>query len=90
MSDVEKRVTEIDLWISRHLLGFRKAYRLKRIDIISKIGITQQQLRKYETGINRVPASKLILLVDAFPKQILHYFLYCKINKNSQYPEWIN
>ncbi len=45
---------------------YRYANSLKQEEISEKIGISFQQLQKYETGVNRIPVDILIALADLF------------------------
>jgi transcriptional regulator with XRE-family HTH domain len=38
------------------------------------VGITYQQLHKYETGANRLPAGRLFLLAEALGVEVAHFF----------------
>jgi transcriptional regulator with XRE-family HTH domain len=63
-----------------------KIYELRMINKISaktladKVGVTTQQMYKYEKGINRIPISRLVIVAQAFNKP-LEYFI---INSDNQ------
>ena len=50
---------EKDLYIGKKLRERRLELRLKQIDLAKALGLTSQQIFKYENGIDRVPASRL-------------------------------
>lgn len=73
MSDIEKKVMEINIQIANNLLNFRKWNRFSRKYISSKIGVTQQQLYKYENAKNTIPIARLFLLAKDFDKDITYF-----------------
>jgi transcriptional regulator with XRE-family HTH domain len=55
----------IDIHVGRRLKQRRQALRLSQTQVAEKIGISYQQLQKYECGINRMGASRLFRLAVA-------------------------
>lgn len=55
----------LDAGIGQRLRAARKAAGASQTDLASAIGVTFQQLQKYERGSNRVSASALVLLAQA-------------------------
>ena len=53
------RVTELDRLIGHNLLLIRKQHGMLQGTLAKAMGVSFQQLQKYEAGINRVPASRL-------------------------------
>lgn len=49
----------IDVQVGKRLREFREAKRLSQTDLASALGITFQQVQKYENGHNRISASRL-------------------------------
>lgn len=43
-------------------------------DLASRIGLSHQQLQKYETGVNRISAGMLPVLADALGVEIMEFF----------------
>lgn len=62
MSEYEKR---LDLQIGNAIRKRREALGLTQAQMGAAIGVTFQQVQKYEQGRNRVAASKLILVAEA-------------------------
>lgn len=54
--------TEFDLSLGRRLRSLRHLRGLSLVELGGLVGITYQQLQKYETGENRIPASRLVRL----------------------------
>jgi DNA-binding XRE family transcriptional regulator len=51
--------TFIDAYIGAHIRKHRLALHLTQRQLAKKLGVTMQQLQKYETGDNRVSAARL-------------------------------
>lgn len=56
------RVSAIDVHVGVRLKQIRKEKKLTQEEVAEMIGITFQQLQKYEWGHNRISAGKLFLL----------------------------
>lgn len=54
-----RRVTPIDLHIGRELRAIRKKAGMSQKSLAALMGITYQQLQKYEEGKNRISAGRL-------------------------------
>lgn len=67
-----------DLFVDRHV-GFRiRARRLQvgltQAEIGAKLGVSFQQVQKYERGTNRVSASKLFAIAHCLRTDVAYYF----------------
>lgn len=49
----------VDLFVGRRLRERRLAARVSQADLAAELGVSAQQVQKYENGTNRVSASKL-------------------------------
>lgn len=70
-TDLENR---LDIRIGATVRSRRDALGLTQAGLASAIGVTFQQVQKYERGTNRIAASKLILIADALkcdPSELL-------------------
>lgn len=66
MSDrLTKRPNEIDHDIGLRLRKWRLAQDVDACVLAKKIGVTYQQLQKYEKGLTRIPASRLYEIAQA-------------------------
>lgn len=54
-----KKTGEFDKILGEKLLKYRLARKISRKDLADAIGITHQQIHKYEKGINRISVSRL-------------------------------
>ena len=57
-----KRVNWIDIAVGRNVRIWRMAKGLTQDDLASRVGVTFQQLQKYEIGGNRIPTGRLVKL----------------------------
>ena len=67
-------IEEIDKFIGNKIYSLRLAKGLSRQQLSKVIGVTHQQLQKYEKGSNRVSASKLALIAKALDRQIPYFY----------------
>jgi transcriptional regulator with XRE-family HTH domain len=70
---------ELDRMIGHKLLYAREKYGLTRDEVSEALGISHQQLSKYENGHNRICVSKIIMLCNKF-KISLDVFLHDMIH----------
>lgn len=64
----------MDVAIGQRLRSYRKARKLTQTDLGAGLGVTFQQIQKYENGRNRISGSRLIevcKLLDVSPGQLL-------------------
>jgi transcriptional regulator with XRE-family HTH domain len=72
----------VDLYVGsrvkfrRNLLGFSQT------DLATKVGLTFQQVQKYETGTNRISASRLQMIADALDVPVCWFFEGVEDNKS--------
>jgi transcriptional regulator with XRE-family HTH domain len=62
MGPMAKRLTDIDMEIGARIKAFRKTNRLNQTELGEKLGVTFQQVQKYEKGTNRVSVSAFITI----------------------------
>lgn len=60
--------SKVDAHVGRKIAEIRLAFGLTRQDIASQIGVTHQQIAKYEKGENRISIGRLILIASLFGK----------------------
>lgn len=71
--------TDFDIRLGNLIQITRIRFGLSQKDLASKLGITFQQVQKYECAGNRISASRLKLIADAFEMPISA--LLCEANK---------
>jgi transcriptional regulator with XRE-family HTH domain len=70
----KKRSNEIDKHISSRLAEIRKKKGVTRKQLGEYIGITVQQIQKYENGKNRISSGNLLVLAKALGVDILSFY----------------
>ena len=65
---------DIDTSVGKRIEIRRKLMKMTQRDLACKIGVTFQQLQKYEQGANRVSASRLWLISRALNTDINFFF----------------
>jgi transcriptional regulator with XRE-family HTH domain len=68
------RSNKIDSLIGEKLRFFRLLKNLSQQDIAKKAGVTFQQIQKYESGTNRISASRLYNLAKILEINLLDFF----------------
>lgn len=64
------RANALDAYIGKRLKAIRKAQNMSQEVLADKIGITFQQVQKYERGLNRISASRLCMIARALGQQL--------------------
>ena len=67
-------ISEVDLHIAQRLQLRRVMLGLSQSDLAKKCGISFQQIQKYETAGNRIPASRLFDLSQALETSVAFFF----------------
>lgn len=65
---------EIDKAVGAKLRRFRVLAGMKLEDLAGLIGMSHQQLQKYETGKNRISAGLLPLIADALDVELMDFY----------------
>lgn len=74
MGRTNNQLDNIDKSIGHKVYSLRLAKGLSRQQLAKAIGVTHQQLQKYEKGSNRVSASKLALIAKALDRRIPYFY----------------
>ncbi len=61
-----RTATEVDAFVGSQLKSLRKLAGYSQTDLANKVGVTFQQIQKYERGTNRIGASRLWGLCKVF------------------------
>ena len=67
-------ITEIDKFIGNKIASLRLSKGFSRKQLSEAVGITGQQLSKYEKGKNRVSIGRLILLSKALGEKVSYFY----------------
>lgn len=65
---------EVDIAVGRAIRTSRQLAGMTQEDLAAHIGVKFQQVQKYETGTNRVSASRLWMIANALNHDISHFF----------------
>ena len=65
---------EVDIYVGKRIRQRRWMIGMTQQQLASAVGIKFQQIQKYETGANRVSASRLWDIAVAMDVSILHFF----------------
>ena len=65
---------EIDATVGKNLRTIREARRLSQDALATQVGVTFQQLQKYEQGDNRISASRMVLIARALDVPLVDLF----------------
>ncbi|MDF2965457.1 MAG: transcriptional regulator [Rickettsiaceae bacterium] len=67
-------IRQIDKVVGGKVYSLRLAKGLSRQELADEIGVTHQQLQKYEKGINRISVGRLALIAAALGKSIDYFY----------------
>ena len=68
------RATDVDALVGRHIRNRRMLLGMSQSELAGSLGITFQQLQKYERGLNRVGAGRLYELSRALQAPVSYFF----------------
>ena len=79
-------IAEIDKFIGNKIVSLRLARGLSRKQLSEAVGITGQQLSKYEKGKNRGSIGRLILLSKALGEKVSYFYEGLELEVTYQMP----
>jgi transcriptional regulator with XRE-family HTH domain len=71
---MSKRVQAVDEAVGKRVRLLRLARSLSQSELASQIGVSFQQVQKYERGTNRMSASKLVAIADTLGVSVSDLF----------------
>ena len=74
MGRTNSQLDKIDKFIGNKIYSLRLAKGLSRQQLSKVIGVTHQQLQKYEKGNNRISVGRLVLISKALDKNISYFY----------------
>lgn len=72
--DADRAPNPVDLHVGKRIRARRKEVRVSQERLAEQLGLTFQQVQKYEKGANRVSASKLYEIARALQASIEYFF----------------
>jgi transcriptional regulator with XRE-family HTH domain len=67
----DNRATEAR--VMKRIRDAREAAGLSQTQLAAQLGVTYQQLSKYESGKNRMPIARLLMTAKALDKHVMHF-----------------
>ncbi len=67
-------ILEVDKFVGGKIYSLRLAKGLSRQQLSKVIGVTHQQLQKYEKGTNRISVGRLVLIAKALSKDVSYFY----------------
>lgn len=74
-------ISQIDKFIGNKIYSLRLGKGFSRQQLAEVIGVTHQQLQKYEKGTNRISAGRLVLIANALEKTPEFFYEGFDVNK---------
>ena len=71
---MSRQVMEVDIWVGRAVAQQRQQMGLSQSALASALGISFQQVQKYEAGANRLSAGRLFNLAQILQCPIAAFF----------------
>ncbi|WDZ79049.1 helix-turn-helix transcriptional regulator (plasmid) [Ensifer adhaerens] len=78
-----KSPNEIDVTVGRNVRRIRNMIGISQEALAAKLGLTFQQVQKYEKGTNRISASKLVAMSQALDCSIAQLFADVEASTNT-------
>lgn len=67
-------MTQIDVLIGARVKSRRIALKISQTKLADAVGVRFQQIQKYESGANRVSASRLLMIAETLNVPIAYFF----------------
>jgi|SRR5215472_7789212 len=81
-----KGATDYDAMVGEKIRAFRNAAGMSQTALGKQVGITFQQIQKYERGGNRVPASRLYQIAEALKVPVATLMPESRNNSKNSHP----
>ena len=69
-----KQPDEVDRFVGERIRQARREKQMTQMDIAELMGLTFQQVQKYEKGTNRVACGRLLKFSQVLDRQITYFF----------------
>jgi transcriptional regulator with XRE-family HTH domain len=74
MQHIENYFNNVDQIIAKKIYSFRLDNNMSQAELAKKIGVSAQQLQKYENAKNRISAARLALIAKVLDKDISYFY----------------
>ena len=72
--DTSRKAKNIDAYVGARIRALRGAKGVRQEDLAKPVGVKFQQIQKYETGSNRVSASRLVMIAKVLDVPVSELF----------------
>lgn len=72
--DRRKRSRLLDAEVGQSIRAYRKSAKMTLQDMADRLGIAYQQVQKYETGVNRIGAGRLMEIAEILDIPVASFF----------------
>lgn len=76
--------TDVDAQIGATIRTLRIGQRMTQAELAREIGVTFQQVQKYERGVNRVSAATMLKLAETFDCSVAHLYGEPEVSSNTK------
>lgn len=70
----KKEPHEVDVHVGKAVLARRRALGISQTTLAEHLGVTFQQVQKYEKGTNRISGSRLFQMAEVLRVPVAHFF----------------
>ena len=74
MQNIENYFNNVDQIIGKKIYSLRLDNNISQAELAKKIGISAQQLQKYENAKNKISAARLALIAKVLDKDISYFY----------------
>src|SRR5262249_30960378 len=85
----QKEPQPLDRQVGARVRAKRKLLKISQQDLAASIGVSFQQLQKYEKGRNRIGASRLQRVAEMLDVPVSYFFDECKIRGRDEIADFV-
>lgn len=74
MQNIENYFNNVDQIIGKKIYSLRLENNMSKTELAKEIGVSAQQLQKYENAKNRISAARLSLIAKVLDKDISYFY----------------
>lgn len=74
IQELDHRAEAIDKHVGQRVQTMRRSLKISRAELARGIGLSFQQVQKYERGANRISASKLFQIAELLETPVGYFF----------------
>jgi transcriptional regulator with XRE-family HTH domain len=74
MQNIENYFNNVDQIIGKKIYSLRLENNMSQAELAKEIGVSAQQLQKYENAKNRISAARLALIAKVLDKYISYFY----------------